>query len=176
MKNLVKYIEEKLFHNDINEKLIINKDYKNPNKTLSDNEVLKIINDYINTIPKLSNYESIFPNSMKTSLNCSLGDYNLNSSFDSVTENEFDKFTGKMKGFGKLMRFPYGSKIKHLDYPIITKKINKMFEKFEEGNFKLETMWEDRKTNFIINYYECKKFMLINIGTPEESTLYFTKK
>ena len=44
MKNLKQYIEEKLFHQQVDEKLIVNKDYKT---TYDDGEVLKIFKDEI---------------------------------------------------------------------------------------------------------------------------------
>ena len=167
MKQLSKYLAEKL---------VINKDYKSNNGTLKDKEILDIFNDYINRIPKLGYYESIFPNSIKTELSVALSDYNLKEQFDASTENEFNKFAGRMKSFGKLMRFPYGPKLKQLDYPIITKIFNEMFDELEEHNFELETMWEDRKTNFIINYYDGGNFLVLNIGVPESSTLFFTQR
>jgi len=43
MKNLKQYIEEKLFHQQVDEKLIVNKDYK----ITSDNDVLRIFKDEI---------------------------------------------------------------------------------------------------------------------------------
>ena len=166
MKQLTDYIEEKL---------LINKKWKGFDRP-DDDKIRDIINDYIKQIPKLANYESIFPNSIKTELSVALSDNGLKDSFDASTENEFNKFADRMKSFGKLMRFPYGPKLKNLDYPIITKIFNEMFDELEEHDFELETMWEDRKTNFIINYYDGGNFLVLNLGVPESSTLFFTQR
>lgn len=166
MKQLTEYIKEKL---------VITKKWKGADK-LNNDEIRNIINAHIKQIPKLGYYESIFPNSIKTELSVALSDNGLKDSFDATTENEFNKFADRMKSFGKLMRFSYGSKLKNLDYPIITKIFNEMFDELEEHDFELETMWEDRKTNFIINYYDGGNFLVLNLGVPESSTLFFTQR
>ena len=166
MKQLTDYIEEKLK---------VNKQWKGFNK-LDDNEIRNIINDHIKQIPKLNYYESIFPNSIKTELSVALHDNGLKDSFDARTENEFNKFAGKMNSYATLMRFPYGDKLTDLDYPIVTNVIREMLEDLYNEGFELETMWEDRSKGFVIEYYSGKNFFILNMGTRDSSTLFYTQR
>ena len=158
MKSLSKYLNEKLIvcHQQIDEKLIVNKDYKDPNdelnKIISDYYAYRAIKRFFREVPS---YLSIY-----VTLASQINHYNF----------EYYNTKQKVNVRNKIAEFEH---CKEIYQTYINDYSEEMFNTMREKEIELEQLADD---GFSIEFGNTKDFLLLVFGTDTNYWVFVGKK
>lgn len=167
MKNLTEYIEEKLivFHPQVDEKLVVNKNYKHNN---ADSILLDILDKHIDWKHIYNNHVNS-TNTVLSSLEVNVRDNDVEGELrDQRKVNEISDFVGSMKGMD-IYGFTYGRYGSDI-------YIDDMFEDIENNNIRFTTLIHIKDNGYIIEYYDGELVKILRFGRDKYARTYIAVK
>lgn len=176
MKSLKQHISEKLivFHPQVDEKLVINKNYMR-NDTMVYNMFKKFITEYVDNCPKNNEYSKtsymmVFKGTLKASLKSIVTDYGIKvSAVDKQIINEIEK---KMLDHFKtktIYRFLHGTTLNRELYERIYKPLNDIYSDLKKNNIQFEQIFNVKTVegDCVAEYYDSSDIIVLHMGTKK---------
>ena len=176
MKPLNKYIEEKLvvFHPQVDEKLIVNKNYMR-NDTIVHDMFKKFITEYIDNCPKNDEYSKtdymmVFRGTLQVSFNNIVTDCGIKVS--AIDKEYFKEIEEKMLNHFKtktIYRFLHGTNLTRELYERISKPLNDIYSDLDKNDIQFEQIF-NVKTNdgdCVVEYYDGNDIIVLHMGTEK---------
>lgn len=159
MKNLIEYIQEKL---------VINKNYKN--------DAYELVNRLINKYTDINDYKhcdnvrgkGVIFNDIEVTLN----DNGISNSFADNDKKKCMDYAQNMLDFGDVYRWVFGTLYDNRASACIIK----MFDELQKSNVEFDEIFFDMDKGYSIECYETDKYMILVGGTEKYSYLYISIK